>query len=75
MVRKGKKGGEKKGKKTRKKTVSVKKSAFYKVSGDSVERSGKDCPKCGAGVKMGAHKGNDGRTRYSCGKCGMTTWE
>ena len=27
--------------------------------------AGKDCPKCGAGVRLASHK-----DRYSCGKCG-----
>lgn len=27
--------------------------------------AGKDCPKCGAGVKLANHK-----DRHSCGKCG-----
>jgi len=75
MAKKKGSKGEKKGKKVNKKTINIKKSQFYKVSGDSVERLGKDCPKCGAGVKMGAHKSDDGRIRYSCGHCGMTIWE
>jgi len=68
-------GGEKKGKKTRKKTANIKKNVFYTVSGNSVERLGKDCPKCGVNVKMAAHKEKDGKIRFSCGKCGLTTWE
>ena len=68
-------GGEKKGKKTRKKTTNVKKSEFYTISNNSVERLGKDCPKCGVGVKMAAHKEKDNKTRFACGKCGLTTWE
>jgi len=66
---------EKKGKRKHKKTVNVKKNKFYKVNGDSVERLGKDCPKCGTSVKMGAHKSKDGKTRYACGGCGMNIWE
>ena len=66
---------ERKGKKVRKKTVKVKKSKFYKVVDDKVERLGKDCSKCGQGVKMGAHKEKSGKTRYACGRCGLTIWE
>jgi small subunit ribosomal protein S27Ae len=72
---KGRKSTEKKGKKAHRKTVNVSVSKFYKVTGDTVERLGKNCPKCGEGVKMGAHKSADGRIRYSCGKCGTTIWE
>jgi ribosomal protein S27AE len=66
---------EKKGKKAHRKTVRVKVNKFYAVSGSSVTRNGKDCPKCGTGVKMGSHKAKDGQTRYACGKCGTTVWE
>jgi small subunit ribosomal protein S27Ae len=71
-----KKGGnkEKKGKKVKKKTPNIKKSNFYKITDNGIERIGKDCPKCGAGVKMGAHKEKD-KIRYTCGKCGLTIWE
>ena len=37
----------------------------YEVSGESVKRKNKSCPKCGAGVFMANHK-----TRWTCGKCG-----
>ena len=72
---KSKRSKEKKGKKAHRKTVNVSKSKFYKITGDTVERLGKDCPKCGVGIKMGAHKSPDGRIRYTCGKCGTTIWE
>lgn len=39
----------------------------YKISGESVTRIGKLCPKCGAGVFLAEHK-----DRMSCGKCGYT---
>lgn len=68
-------GGPKKGKTKHTKTDRIKVSKFYSVSGDKVERKGKECPKCGTAVKMGAHKGKDGKTRYSCGKCGMNVFE
>ena len=40
---------------------------FYKIDGDKVTRSKKDCPRCGKGVFMAEHK-----DRLSCGKCGFT---
>ena len=41
----------------------VKKSSKY-IAGDTLERKGKFCPKCGPGIFMAEHK-----DRYSCGKC------
>jgi len=35
------------------------------VSGDSVNRKGTSCPKCGPGFCMASHK-----DRHTCGKCG-----
>ncbi len=58
---------ESKGKKQSKKTVRVKKSAFYKLDKDNVIKTRKTCVKCGAGVFMAEHK-----DRYTCGKCGYT---
>ena len=40
---------------------------FYKVSGDKVTRSRRDCPRCGTGTFMAEHK-----DRFTCGKCGFT---
>lgn len=68
-------GGVKKGKTKHTKTERIKVSKFYSVSGDKVERLGKECPKCGTGVKMGSHKEKDGKTKYACGKCGMNVFE
>ena len=42
-------------------------SKFYKLDGDSIERIKRDCPRCGKGVFMAAHK-----DRLTCGKCGFT---
>jgi ribosomal protein S27AE len=71
-----KKGGkEKKGKKTPTKTARVKVSKFYTVTGNSLKKLGKDCPKCGIGYHMAAHKTKDNKIRYTCGKCGMNLWE
>lgn len=40
-------------------------SKAYEVSGDSLKRNKKSCPKCGDGVWMASHK-----DRNTCGKCG-----
>ncbi len=41
---------------------------FYQVDGDGkVTRSRKDCPNCGAGVRLAVHK-----DRFHCGKCSNT---
>jgi len=37
----------------------------YEVTGDTLKRKNKTCPKCGPGVFMAAHK-----DRWACGKCG-----
>ena len=42
---------------------------LYKVSGESVERLKKECPRCGKGYFMAEHK-----DRLSCGNCGYTTF-
>ena len=39
----------------------------YKVSGDSLERTNRSCPKCGGGVFLAKHK-----DRVSCGSCGYS---
>jgi len=54
----GKKGGPvKKGK-------SYKIGKLYEVSGNSVKKKNKTCPKCGPGTFMANHK-----DRWTCGKC------
>ncbi|MGD1835365.1 MAG: 30S ribosomal protein S27ae [Nitrososphaeraceae archaeon] len=40
---------------------------FYKIEKESVERTKKNCPRCGNGVFMAQHK-----DRNTCGKCGFT---
>ncbi len=70
-----KKGGVKKGKKTPTKTRRVKISNFYEVNDNKIQRKGKDCPKCGTGVKMAEHKTKEQKTKFTCGKCGMNVWE
>jgi len=51
--------GEKGSKKTQKKWEK------YEVTGDTLKRKNKICPKCGPGVFLAEHK-----DRWACGKCG-----
>lgn len=39
----------------------------YEISGNTLKRKNKSCPKCGAGTFMANHK-----DRSTCGKCGYT---
>ncbi|MFH1073309.1 MAG: 30S ribosomal protein S27ae [Nanoarchaeota archaeon] len=52
------------GKKKRPKKKHQKLARVYKVSGNSIERKNKFCPKCGPGTFLGDHK-----DRWTCGKC------
>jgi small subunit ribosomal protein S27Ae len=56
-----------KGKKVK---ASVKRSAYFSVSGKSVTLQRRYCPRCGPGVFLGEHK-----DRASCGKCGYTEFK
>jgi small subunit ribosomal protein S27Ae len=53
-----------------KKSAPVKKgksyavSKVYEITGSSVKKKNKTCPKCGPGVFMASHK-----DRWTCGKC------
>ena len=60
----------KKGKKTTSEKKSVKRSAYYTVSGNTAKATRKYCPNCGPGVFLGEHK-----DRVSCGKCGHTEFK
>lgn len=40
---------------------------FYKVQGEKLTRTKRDCPRCGKGIFMAEHK-----DRLTCGKCGFT---
>jgi small subunit ribosomal protein S27Ae len=51
----------------KKKKKTSQKYKMYTVSGSTLTRKNKQCPKCGAGVFMAAHK-----DRQTCGKCGYT---
>jgi small subunit ribosomal protein S27Ae len=53
-----------------KKKKSVKKSDFYGVKDNKIERKKKLCPKCGDGVFLAEHK-----DRTSCGRCGYTEFK
>lgn len=46
------------------------KRELYEVSGDSVNRKNKTCPRCGPGIHLAKHAG-----RVACGKCGYTEFE
>ena len=56
----------KEGKQKKKKTES-KRWEKYAISGNTVSRNNKFCPKCGEGIFMAEHK-----DRVTCGKCGFT---
>ena len=70
----GKKGKEakrrEKKQRTGKKHLSLKPQDYYEVSGDSVTRKRKNCPRCGPGTWLADHKG-----RLYCGKCGYTEFD
>ncbi|MHB8633059.1 MAG: 30S ribosomal protein S27ae [Thermoplasmatota archaeon] len=42
-------------------------NTLYKIEGGKIVRTHRQCPKCGVGVFMAAHK-----DRTSCGRCGYT---
>ena len=61
-----KKGGAKGGAKGKEKVKKEGKklSALYEVSGETITRKNRTCPKCGPGMFLGKHK-----DRLVCGKC------
>ena len=61
---KGGTSGDKKGKKGKKNKPTSKKYSHYEVSGDTVTRKKKHCPRCGPGTFLAGHK-----DRVYCGKC------
>ena len=67
MARPDKKEKKEGAKTARSKGVRSQKWKAYAVSGDSIKRERKSCPKCGEGVFLAQHK-----DRQSCGKCGYT---
>ena len=54
-------------KKAKKKKPTSAKYKMYTVSGNELKRKNKQCPKCGTGVFLAAHK-----DRLTCGKCSYT---
>jgi small subunit ribosomal protein S27Ae len=50
-----------------KKKLSSRKYKNYQVSGSTLTRKNKFCPKCGAGFFMAQHS-----DRLTCGKCSYT---
>ncbi len=56
--------------KERKPRANIQVWKLYRVSGESVERLKKECPRCGRGYFMAEHK-----DRLSCGNCGYTTFK
>ncbi len=45
-------------------------SNFYKIEEDKLVRTHRTCPKCGTGYFLADHY-----DRWSCGKCGYTTFK
>jgi small subunit ribosomal protein S27Ae len=43
---------------------------FYKMNNSTIERTKRECPRCGKGIFMADHK-----DRYTCGKCGYTEFK
>ena len=56
--------GPQKGAKTASKPKVMAITKLYTVSGNSVKRNKKSCPKCGEGYFLAEHK-----DRLTCGKC------
>ena len=46
------------------------KREIFKIDGDKITRTRRNCPKCGDGVFLADHK-----DRLSCGKCGYTEFK
>ena len=44
--------------------------AYYRVDGQKITRTRKNCSRCGRGVFMSDHK-----DRHACGKCGLTEFK
>lgn len=59
-----KKAGAKKGAKVKTKKPAKKLHTLYNISGESIERKNRSCPKCGPGMFLGKHA-----NRLVCGKC------
>jgi small subunit ribosomal protein S27Ae len=57
-------------KKGAKEKAAVKRSAYFKIEGNTAVPARRYCPRCGPGVFMGEHK-----DRVACGKCGYTEFK
>jgi len=66
MADKKKRVREKK-ERTGRKHESLKSWQYYDVTGDTVQRKRKPCPRCGPGTMLSEHK-----NRVYCGRCGYT---
>ena len=64
---KGAKAKRVRGKKPKKPVQNNQLFKNYEVSGDTLKRTHRSCPKCGPGVSLAKHK-----DRTTCGKCGYT---
>ena len=51
-------------------SVSVKRSAYFAVDGETVTLQRRYCPRCGAGVVLAEHE-----DRAACGRCGYTEFK
>ena len=60
---------ERKGKQAKVKKEGKKLSSLFEISGESITRKNKNCPKCGPGMFMGNHK-----DRVVCGSCGYVEY-
>ncbi|MBW2994841.1 30S ribosomal protein S27ae [Candidatus Woesearchaeota archaeon] len=54
----------------KKQAKGMRRAKLYEVSGESLKRKSKFCPKCGPGVFMALHA-----NRTSCGKCGYSEFK
>jgi small subunit ribosomal protein S27Ae len=54
--------------KAKKKSYSV--QGLYEISGDTLKRKKRTCPKCGPSFYMAEHS-----NRSTCGKCGYTEFK
>ena len=53
-----------------KKGLSPKIQSYYKIEGNKIRRTRKNCSRCGRGIFMSDHK-----DRHACGKCGLTEFK
>ncbi|MBI4009635.1 MAG: 30S ribosomal protein S27ae [Candidatus Aenigmarchaeota archaeon] len=51
----------------------VKQHEYFKVDGN-LTRANKNCPRC-SDTFLAQHKQTDGKIRFYCGKCHLSSWE